>query len=251
MAIKGKRKSQKKTKPSRPRPAAATRPARAPASQRPLHRTFEGQLAAILVGLVIAGFAMFTIAGDRAEDARRARAASDFRAYTSEVKGLLTSVNQAVREMSGAPFNVEDEAAIAALEDQAKAWVEDLEGAGALANGLVAPPELVPVNRVFVQAFQSYSSAAKTYLLVPDASGPLQKDLIERATEQRTLANEVIISAISMLDLVRADVGLDASELQAPGTLPPIVPTPAASPTAAEDKKGDAKGGGKGDKGDE
>lgn len=249
MAIKGKRKSQKKTKPSRPRPVPAARPTRGPAPLRPLHRTFEGQLAAILVGLVIAGFAMFSIAGDRAEDAKQAGKADEYQAYTSEIEGLLTSVDQTVREMSGAPFNANDEAGIAALEDRAKGWVDNLEGAGALASGIVAPPELAPVNRVFAQALQSYSSGAKTYRLVPDASGPLQKDLLERATEQRGLANELMISAIQMLDLVRTEVGMEPSELQSPGNLPPIVPTPAASPAQGESSGG--KGGGNSKKGDE
>ena len=245
MAIKGKRKSQKKTKPSRPRPVSAARAPRSAAPQQPFHRTFEGQLAAIVVALVVAGFAMFTIAADRADDAEQAGKADGFEAYTSEVEGLLTPVNQTVREMSGAPFNAEDTAGIAALEDRAKEWVQDLEGAGALASAVVAPPELASVNRILTQAFRIYSSAAKTYGLVPDAEGKLQKDLIDRASEQRTIANEVMISAISALDLARADVGMGPSDLQAPGTLPPIAATPAATPSPNADDSG--KGGKKGD----
>lgn len=234
MAIKGKRKSQKKTRPSRPRPAATSRAPKPAAVAAPFHKTFEGQLAAILVGLVIAGFAMFTIAGARAEDAEKASKADEIEAYTSEIKGLLTSVNEPVRELSGAPFNTDDQAGIAGLKDRAKAWIDELEGAGALATALVAPADLASANRVFTQAFQAYSGAAKTYRLVPDAEGTLQKDLLDQAMQQRTVANDIMISAIQMLDLVRADVGMDPSELQSPGTLPPIVPTPAASPKEDE-----------------
>ncbi|MDQ3962901.1 MAG: hypothetical protein M3277_03180 [Actinomycetota bacterium] len=248
MAIKGKRKSQKKTKPSRPRPVTSTRPTRTPPARPPFHKTFEGQLAGILIGLVVAGFAMFTIAADRAEDAEKASRSDEIRSYTSEIEEVLTSVNESVREMSGAPVNTDDQTAIAGLEDQAKAWVEDLEGAGARAHGIVAPEELVAVNRVFAQAFQTYSGVAKVYRLVPDATGALQKDLLDRATEQRTIANDMVISAIQMLDLARAEVDLGASNLQSPGTLPPLIPTPAASPNP-DDTGG--KGGGKGKDGDE
>lgn len=251
MAIKGKRKSQKKTKPSRPRPVSSARAPRSAAPQQPFYRTFEGQLAAIIVALVVAGFVMFTIAADRADDAEQAGRADEFEAYTSEVEGLLTPVNQTVQEMSGAPFNAEDTAAIAALEDNAKRWVQDLEGAGALVSAVVPPPELASVNRILTQAFRIYSSAAKTYGLVPDAEGKLQRDLIERASEQRTIANEVMVSAISALDLARADMGMDPSELQAPGALPPIAATPAPdpSPAAGDNGKGNkaSKGNKKGD----
>ncbi|HEV3471898.1 MAG TPA: hypothetical protein VG408_01655 [Actinomycetota bacterium] len=256
MAIKGKRKSQKKTKPTRPRPASPARAPRSATAHVPFHRTFEGQFAAIIVGLVIAGFAMFSIAGARAEEARDAAKADEIKAYTTEIKGLLASVNEAVREITGAPLNTDDRAAIADLKSRAKGWIEDLEGAGALAHGVVAPADLAPVNRVFAQGFQVYSGVAKTLRLVPDADRSLQQDLLDRAIEQRTVANDMLISAIQMLDLVRAEVGLDPSELQSPGTLPPIVPTPAASPTpeagdSQGGKKGDGKRGGKGDKGDE
>lgn len=249
MAIKGKKKSQKKARPSRPRPVAPARPTRAPTVTQPFHRTFEGQFAAIIVALVVAGFAMFTVAANRSEDAARASDADAIRTYTTEINRLLSSVNETVREMSGAPFNTDDQAAIAGLKERAEKWIDELEKAGALASAVVAPQGLAPANRIFTEGFQAYSAAAKTYRLVPNATGKLQQELLDRAMEQRGVANEVVITGISMLDLVRSDAGMDPSELQAPGTLPPIVPTPAASPTAEPEGTGGGTGKGKG-KGD-
>ena len=241
MAIKGKKRSQKRPKTTRPRPVAAARPA-TPARAAPFHRTFEGQFAAILIVLVLIGVVMFEMADRSAEAARDDARRETLSAFTDEIRALVGDSTQAVQEMNGAPFNTEDAAAIASLDDRAGSWVEALEGVGARAVAIQPPDGVEAVARITGQAFQAYSGAARTYRLVPDADGRLQGNLLERATAQRDHAGQLLLVALQILDNERDEVGMNPAGIQSPSTLPPIVPTPEAT--------GDAGGGGQGDDGD-
>lgn len=226
MAIKGRKRTQKRPRTTRPRSVAATRPA-TPARLTPIYKTFEGQLAAILIVLVLIGVVMFEIADRRAEAARDENRQDTLAAYTEELRALITDSTQVVQEMNGAPFNAQDEAAIADLDERARSWVEGVEAAGARAVAIQSPDGLDPATRIIADAYQAYSSAARTYRIVPDAEGKLQEDLLERATAQRDLGSQLLIAALQILDNERTAVGMNAAGIQSPGTLPPIVPTPA------------------------
>lgn len=239
MAIKGKKKSQKKPRPTGARRPAAAAPRSAASGGRPVpfYRTFEGQLAIIIVALTFIGVAMFETAADNEAAAGDAARATQLRAYTTEVQTLFEDVGQTVQEMGGAPFNLDDPSLIEGLDGTAEGWVLTLEAAGAQANALMPPEELAPANRVLANSLQLYSAAAKTYQLVPRAEGRLQQRLLDRGADQRTRAGETLLVAIQLIDAERDEVGLAPSELQSPSLLPPIVPTP--SPRPAGDNQGD------------
>lgn len=228
MAIKGKKRSQKRPKTTRPRTVAAARPA-TPARAAPFHRTFEGQFAAILIALVLIGVVMFEMAERSAEAARDDARRETLSSFTNEIRALVGDSTQAVQEMNGAPFNTEDAAAIASLDDRARSWVEALEGVGARAVAIQPPDGVEAVARITGQAFQAYSGAARTYRLVPDADERLQGNLLERATAQRDHASQLLLVALQILDSEREEVGMNPAGIQSPGTLPPIIPTPEAT----------------------
>ena len=248
MAIKGKRKSQKKarsTAAARPRPVGGARPVAPRGKRVPFYRTFQGQLTTIVIALVLVGVAMWFFS-DRSSDSKRLAERQDaLAAYTSEVRGHLQDTNQAIREMAGAPFNTNDESQLEGLEELSKSWVDSFQAAGALAAALTGPDSLQPATRVLVQSFQAYTSAARTYALVPKAEGSLRQDLLDRAGETRAAANELVAAALQILDQERSEADMDGSGIAAPSTLPPVVPTPAA--TEEDAAKGNKKKGGKGD----
>lgn len=237
MAIKGKKRSQKRPRTTRARTVAATRPT-TPARTVPFHRTFEGQLAAILVALVLIGVGMFWMDDQRTEAARDEARQDRFSSFTDELRGLIADSTQPIQEMNGAPFNIEDQDAIADLDERARSWVEGLETVGARAAAMQPPEGVGAVARIVGQSFQGYSGAARTYRLVPEADGSLQEDLLERANAQRDTASQLMIAALQILDDERAEVGMDPAGIQAPGNLPPIAPTPA--PEAGAGSGGEA-----------
>jgi uncharacterized membrane protein YgcG len=249
MAIKGKRKGQKKPRSSataRPRPVGAPRPV-APRGQRvPFYKTFRGQLTAIIVVLIAIGAIMWFVS-DRNSDSEALAARQDrLSSYTSELRGYLQQTNQAIREMAGAPFNTQDAAAIEGLADSSESWATTFQEAGATAAALQGPESLQAATRVLIQSFQTYTSAARTYGLVPTAEGRLQTELLARAAEQRQTANELVAATIAMVDGERAEAEMRASGLPVPSSLPPITPTP---PEAEDDSAGGGGSGGGGSSG--
>lgn len=241
MAIKGKRKKKPRpTGPGRARPAGAARPAARP-RQVPFYRTFKGQLATIVVVLALVGAGMWFFA-ERSSDAEALDARRDaVTGFTSGIRGLLQETNQSIREIAGAPFDTQNAAQLEGLEASSKSWVDSFQAAGAKASGLTPGEDLQPAVRVLVQAFQTYTGAARTYGLVPSAAASLRQDLLDRAAEQRQSANELVAVTLQIVDRERTRAGLRASGIQPPAALPPIVPTPAAEETQGQGRsnKGD------------
>jgi type II secretory pathway pseudopilin PulG len=245
MAIKGKRKSQKKPRSAavaRPRPVPGARAAASRGKRVPFYKTFRGQLATIIVVLIAIGAVMWFVS-DRSSDSKALEAKQErLSAFTSEIRGYLQGSDQAIREMAGAPFNTQDEALLEGLAASSKSWVTAFQEAGAIAAALQGPEGLQPATRVFVQSLQAYTSAARTYGMVPQAEGKLQEELLARAGEQRQTANELVAAMISMIDQERAAADMRASGLPVPASLPPITPTPPAT-----EENGSGGGGSKGD----
>jgi len=241
MAIKGKRKSQKRarsTTGARPRPSGAPRPVAPRAKRVPFYRTFRGQLTTIVVVLALIGAGMWFVSDRSAESDRRSARRDDLSAYTRELRGHLQEADQALREMAGAPLNNRATGQITSLVQSSERWLTSFQAVGAVATGMTSPQGLEPASRVFFQAFQSYSSAARTYQMVPDAERGLQNELLTRATEARATGHELVAAAVAILDGERAEVDMDPSGITLPAALPPVVPTP-----AAEDEEGSGDGG--------
>lgn len=232
MAIKGKRKPKSRSGAARKRPAGAPRVSATPVHSVRWYRTMGGQLTIILGVLALIGFAMWRISVNSSEDSARKARQAELAAYTAEVDGYVTAIQQPVREMLGAPFNTGNPEGIVSLEESTKTWIETLEENGALIQALVPPEDLVSTNLVLQQAVLLYGSTAKTYALVPGESGKKrQQELLTRASELREQAGRVLAGAVGILDQARADAGLRPSGIQLPTQMSPIVPTPAPEPS--------------------
>lgn len=200
----------------------------------------------IIVVLGIIGFVMWRVAETRSDNTARDARQAELSDFTTDAGDVIASVEEPVREMLGAAFNTANPEAIAALTDDTKGWIEELEAAGARAQTLAAPDGLAPVAQILQQSFLAYLSAAKTYALVPgEDATKRQESLIQRSTEQRDQAGRLMTAALGMLDDARADADMDPAGVQAPASMTPILPSPAPSPTEA----GGTKGGGKKDAG--
>ena len=247
MAIKGKNKSKSRSGKPRSRPAAAGRPVARGPQRVPWYKTMAGQLTLILVALAVVGVAIWAFSARSARAAELEDKQEQLRGFTSEIDPIVTSVQQTVAEMLGAPFNNSDPSLITGLEESTQRWVEDLEGAAALTEGLVAPdPKLEPATLMIQQAMMLYRSAALTYELVPSESGgKRQQKLLDRATDQRDAAGRVLGAGIQALDAEREEVEMGASGIQNLGTLAPIVPSaePSGSPAPGDADDGDPNDG--------
>lgn len=235
MAIKGKRKPQKRGRPApaaRPRPVAA-RPASG--ARVPFYRTFRGQLTAIVAVLALIGAGIWFYSDRRADSQRLSQRQERLDAYTREVRALLEDTSQSIRELAGAP--VEWAAAPVHegyLATGSKRWVEAFQASGAAVGALQAPEGLQGASSVLLEAFQVYTSAARTFGNAAELGGdsPSEREdrqditqgFLDRAREQRESANRMVVAVIQLIDAERASAEMKASELQAPGSLPPVTP---------------------------
>ena len=258
MAIKGKKKTKSRPSSAKRRPAPST--ARAPVSavrSVPWHRSMGGQLTMIVVALGLIGFVMWRVAETRSDNRVRDARQAELRDLTTDVSDLVATVQEPVREMLGAAFNTSNPDAIEALTDSTDKWIEEIEAAGARAQTLAPPEDLVPAGQVLQQSFLLYGSAAKTYALVPgEDNNKRQNELIQRATDQRDQAGRLMVAALGILDEARDAAELGPAGIQAPAAMAPILPSPVPSPTEPADnggsggdggKKGDGSGGAGGD----
>ena len=247
MAIKGKNKSKSRSGKPRSRPASTPRPVARPAQSDPWYKTMAGQLAIIGVVLALIG------AGIWASSARSARAAEleetqeKLRSFTGEVEPIVSSVEETIAEMLGAPFNTANPEVIADLEESADRWAKDMESAAALSEGLVAPdPTLEPATQMIQQGMMLYRSAALTYQLVPSEEGKVrQQKLIDRASDQRDAAGRVMGAGLNILDAELREADLGSSGIPSPATIAPIVPTPEPAPSGRGEGSKRAGPGGK------
>ena len=247
MAIKGKNRSKSRSGRPRNRPTAAVRPVATRSSQHvPWHKTMAGQLTAIIAVLALVGVAIWFFSARSARAAELEAQQQELRDFTSEIEPIVSSVQQTLAEMLGAPFDTSNQDAIADLEESAKQWAEDLEAAAALSEGLVAPKaSLEPATQMIQQGMMLYRSAALTYQLVPSEEGSVrQQKLIDRATDQRDAAGRVLGAGINALNLERQEAELSDSQIPNPATLAPIVPTPEATDSGAPERgKGEKRSG--------
>ena len=238
MALKGKGKSSKRGSQGRRRPATAPRPAVAPAGRKlPWYHTNGGRLALGVGIALVVGLIWWLIASNQAEQEKLETRQDALEEYTDQLQTLTQGLAQPGSEMAAVAPDP-DEAAIADLTQSAESWSKAfVDAQGTLLQ--VVPPSaaLQRVNGLFGQALQQFDSAAQTYLLVPDADGKLQTDLLARAAAQRDQATSLWTQAVAFVDAQLASADMDPSGLTPPtaGTPQPTsLPSPEAEPTPAE-----------------
>lgn len=249
MAIKGKKKPKQRGQVKRRSPSAR-RPVASSARPRPWYRTPRGRGLALVAIALLLGGAAWAVGATRGSAEELSRRQSALDAYTREVRALVESVTETVREMSGAPVNTANSEAVAWLEDGSAKWSETLELAAAQASSLIPSDDLTIANRSVTQSLFLYRSSALTYELVVGVEKPRQQQkLLERASDQRDAANQLLVMGVELIDEVRTDARLGPAAIQSPATLPPILPPvePAGdggkqkggSGTGKDEKKGD------------
>ena len=238
MAIKGKKKSGSRGSQARRRPAAAPRPTAAAHYRTPWHRTAAGQVVAGILIMVLLGGIVGAIAKTRSNTAAKEKRLDAVETYSSDVRGLLQAVRGPAGAMTEVPPTPPKKKPYATLAKDADGWIKSLQEAQAKLPP--APPEaLANANALFGQSLQMFVTAARTYMLVPDVTEEkAQTELVARASEQRSHADAIWISAVGFLDEELIEQGGTASGLGSPGTAPagstPQVPPGTEVPPGSE-----------------
>lgn len=203
-----------------------------------------GVIAAVLIGVIIWGIGA---ARNNAREASERR--ESLEEYTGQVRSLLSTIEEPIAEMTGAPASTEDTEAIEGLEASATAWAGTFAEVQANVATLAAAPGAQGATDVFQQAILLYASAAETYRQVPNLEGRPQELMLAKAGEFRDRASAVINAGLAVLETARQDADLEPSGLTAPGSTPQTVPSPAetAGGTTVITPGAPAGGGGGGD----
>jgi hypothetical protein len=239
MAIKGKKKQQSRGSQARRRPAAAPR-VPVVVKRPPWYRTDRGRAIAAMVAIVVIAIAWWAAADARAEAARLERRQSRIEDFSGSVRSLLQRARPAVEGMGSITTQTED---LVGLKVRARGWVETLELAQLQTQGSVESDAALTANRIYGQALTILSNAARTYELVPDAEGPLQERVLERAAAQRDTGTIMWLTGTDVLDSARERLGLGPSGLSplATADVPGAAPLP---PGIEPPAQPDARGGG-------
>ena len=231
MAIKGKKKS--RGSQAKRRPAAAPRPTVTARRREPWYRTTRGRLIAGAVLAVIAGLVIWTVMAAQSRSDELAQEQDQLVDYTSEVRSILQIVRPPAGEMTQAPTSVTE--GLGSLDKDVVGWLAQLTNAQQQIQGVSAPAGQESVNAAFLQAINTYASAARTYELAQQVDGKVVDEVLQRAGEQRDQAGSQWQLATDLLDKARAD-----AEMSASGIAVPAEAVPGTAPSGAEG--GDATG---------
>ena len=257
MAIKGKKKSQKRGSQARRRPAAPPRPTVHAKRRSAWYRSPAALLAIVLAVSVGAGLIIWGVQNARDDAAALENRQDRIDTYTGKVRGVLQTLRPPVEQMAATPPTLEggdagelgDE-----LARQAARWQKDLEGVQK-EFGAIAPPQdqaLQRAHSLFARSIEIYMGAARGYALAAKVDGASQAEALALASQQRDHGSQIWSEATSLLDDERSGAELESSGLTAPGAPAPgaqpgAVPTglPTELPTGLP-TDGGAGGGGKG-----
>jgi hypothetical protein len=220
MAIKGKKKQQKRGSQARRRPAVAPRASASRQVHVPWYRTPGGRVgAAVLVVVLIAAFGglIAAVVNKSGGDSTSAASETELREYTQQVEALLSQITPHVAAM-GAFSPDPDEKELKQLEDEALSWKNGLRLAQNGSGELLKPPsDLAGLNTLFVASIQEYLSAVDAYeLAVATQDDDVRRGVIDLAIDSRNRATSIWTTGIQILDQARDDVGLGASGIQNP-----------------------------------
>ena len=220
MAIKGKKKSQKRGSQGARRPAAPPRPAVARKNTLPWYKNPRviaalGTLAIILIGVLVW---QISSNADEAKKLERQQEALDD--YTDQMRGIVQNLRAPAQSMAAAPPTIEDEAAAEQLATDAEGWAKDFETA--LADiGKIVPSDqgsITHAHNLYNQAIQIYLTAAQALQLAADTEGDAQQQALSLSSTQRAEATAVWTEATAILDEDRSAAELDPSGVTAPDT---------------------------------
>jgi hypothetical protein len=254
MAIKGKKKSQKKGGQAKRRPAAAPRPVVQPRRKPPWYGTMVGRAVALIVLIVVASiaFALIQNARDNAEATEQRQDRLD--TYTDEVRAIVQQLRPTLTVMGEiqAPPPKDE---LKDLQKDATTWLQAL--------GSVQVPQLRPApgpaeadpSTFFTHSIQLYGTAAQDIaaaLASTDAAAQAQN--LSSATALRTQAGALWNEGVEALDAIREEEGLSASNLTPPDPAaaegaagqPPVPGGGGVPPGLPEDLPIDGGGGGAG-----
>lgn len=235
MAIKGKKRSRQRGSQGARRPAQAPKPTvvgsrRGPAWYRsPLSIGVVAVFGLVLVGIVIA--VIYNVRENAQEtDDRRAL----LEEYTDDVSAVLQSANSAANELGALAVPPRGEE-LSSLSEEAEAWIATFEETqGSLAQ-VITDERVTGVNQLFNEGLALFASSARTMATLPDVDDRATRtELFTQAATVRDTANALFTSAISVLNLLREDVDLGSSGLQAP-ILPTSGQPPVTSPEGTEE----------------
>jgi hypothetical protein len=215
MAIKGKKKSQKKGGQARRKPAAAPRPAPARRSL-PWYRTSAFRVSALIALAVIAGLVIVLIQNSRDEAQALESRQERLDEYTGDIRALIQEVRPDVSAMAAIPPGGIPEDQVAKLEKDAKGWADGLTRAQAEVQQVASVSGVENVTPLYSQAVQLYASAARAYQLALALSGAEQAQALATAAEIKAQAGALWNQATALLDEARADAELEPSGLTPP-----------------------------------
>lgn len=203
----------------------------------------------VLVGIGIVIW-LVTSAQKRAEELETRQQAVE--QYTEQVGGVLEAISGPAGEMVEVT-QVPEEGDLKDLAADAEKWQTDLVGAQSLLAQVLPSEEAEPTNQLFNEAVALYGSAAQIFGQLADAPNQdARLQLFNNASTQRDLASAIFQSAIAGFDVLRAELDLGGSGLDAPVTGPPPMPEQSEIPLDTETIEGsddEGSGGSGGNKG--
>lgn len=136
--------------------------------------------------------------------------------------------------MAQAPISATEN--LGSLREDVVGWLSQLTNAQQQVQGVTAPAGQDSVTAAFLQAINTYASAARTYQLVSKVDARVVEEVLQRAGEQRDQAGSQWQLATDLLDQARADAELNPSDIAVPAEA-----VPGAAPSASGDGGGDAE----------
>lgn len=238
MAIKGKKKSQRRGSQARRRPASAPRPVVAGRAREPWHKTATGRMAAVVVVVLVVSLGagiLVNASSDEGLEARRNRLEN----FTDQVRDLRAQITQPASQMSQAALSPRQEG-FDELGKDARGWARSLGRALGAASSLESPEALSTSAALLSQSIRTYVTAAQTFEATSSLDEAAQPQLLVLAAGQREQALELWNLAVTDLEEERADAGMEPSGLRPPAQAS-VAPPPGTSPPAGS---GDGGGGG-------
>jgi hypothetical protein len=216
MAIKGKKKSQKKGGQAKRRPAAAPRqtgPVRRPL---PWYKTSAFRVSALVVLAVIAGIVIVLVQNARDDAQALEKRQESLDEYTGDIRALVQDVRPQVTAMAAVPPGEIPEDQLAKLKKDSQRWAADLTKAQADVQTVAQAKGVENVTPLYAQALQLYASAAGAYQLALNLEGPDQAQALATAAEIKGQAGALWNQATALLDEARAEAEMEPSGLTPP-----------------------------------
>ena len=246
MAIKGKKKSQRRGAQARRRPASAPRPVVAGRGREPWYKTTTGRMVVVVLLVLAVSLGagiLVNASSDEGLETRRSR----LEQFTDQVRDLRGQITDVTTQMSQAALSPRQEG-FDELGKDARKWTQTLGPAVEVASSLEPPDALATSGQLLAQAVRTWATAAQTFQVASTLHAAAQPQVLVLAAGQREQGLEMWALAITELEDARADADMDPSGLQPPAA-PSVAPPPGTAPPV-QDSGGNNGGNKKGSKKD-